>query len=88
MLTSLVEILAGDQLGPTSRDLRLLGRLSSLEVRILAAATRGMTNSEIAAATCFTEGTINNRLADIYRQIGVSNWAEAAYFATRTGIVK
>ncbi len=87
-LTDLVQTITGQQLGPSRADRTLLDRLNERDLQILKEAAQGRTNAEIAASTCFSVGTIKNRLADIYRRIGVVNRAEAAYFATRAGIVK
>lgn len=87
-LTDLVETITGQQLGPSREDRKLLDRLNERDLQILKEAAQGRTNAEIADSTCFSVGTIKNRLADIYRRIGVANRAEAAYFATRAGIVK
>ncbi len=64
----------------------VLGNLRERDVAILKAVARGCTNSEIAAELNFAVGTIKNRLARIYRVLGVSDRAGAMALAIRAGL--
>jgi DNA-binding NarL/FixJ family response regulator/GAF domain-containing protein len=67
-----------------SATMKLLGER---DLAILQAVANGQSNAEIAAALSFAVGTIKNRLARIYKVLGVSDRAGAMAFAIRTGIV-
>jgi DNA-binding NarL/FixJ family response regulator len=52
--------------------------LSMRETQVLEMASRGMTNSQMAADLCLSVHAIKFHLAAIYRKLGVANRTEAA----------
>jgi len=60
--------------------------LSLRETQVLEMASRGMTNSQMAADLCLSVHAIKFHLAAIYRKLGVANRTEAAvaYITSRT----
>ncbi|MDA1297365.1 MAG: GAF domain-containing protein [Chloroflexi bacterium] len=64
-----------------------LQQLGERDLAILQAVANGQSNAEIAAALSFAVGTIKNRLARIYKVLGVSDRAGAMAFVIRAGIV-
>lgn len=59
--------------------------LTERERGVLAAATRGASNAEIAAALCLSEGTVRNYLSVAMQKLGARNRVEAAYIAEQKG---
>ena len=60
------------------RDARPAGaRLSPREADVLALASRGLTNRQIAAELHVTVHAVKFHLAGVYRKLGVSNRTEA-----------
>jgi two-component system response regulator DevR len=57
--------------------------LSEQEQRVLALIATGQTNRQIAQALHLGEGTIRNYVSTVLGQLGVSNRAEAAAYATK-----
>ncbi|MEX0761417.1 MAG: GAF domain-containing protein [Dehalococcoidia bacterium] len=74
------------QLGPTEAEQAVLDQLSVKDVDILRAMASGLSNAEIADMYNFATGTIKNRLARLYRVLGVTDRAGATRFAVRVGI--
>jgi len=60
--------------------------LSLRETQVLEMASRGMTNSQMAADLCLSVHAIKFHLAAIYRKLGVANRTEAAvaYITSRS----
>ncbi|MEX2377668.1 MAG: GAF domain-containing protein [Dehalococcoidia bacterium] len=65
----------------------LAERLTDRDREILQGVVQGATNSQIARQLHLAEGTVRNRLTDIYRRLGIAHRSEAAYLATRLGVV-
>lgn len=85
MLKSLVEQMPDFGL-PPNEERELLSALSDSDRAILGMLARGLTNAEIATETSFAAGTIKNRIARIYKQLGLTDRAQAAAFAVRFGL--
>jgi DNA-binding NarL/FixJ family response regulator len=60
-------------------------RLSTAEEAVVRLVARGMSNGEIARELCLTEGSVCNRLTEIYRKLCVTNRVQAALYAIRRG---
>jgi len=82
--------------GPNSSELeidddvvgaRVQNRLSSRELRIVAAIVQGYKNREIAAQLCTSEHVIKNALRAIFDKIGVSDRLELALFVVHHRIL-
>jgi DNA-binding NarL/FixJ family response regulator len=60
--------------------------LSMRETQVLEMASRGMTNSQMAADLCVSVHAVKFHLAAIYRKLGVANRTEAAvaYITSRS----
>ncbi len=69
-----------------SRNEKGPAHLDHIDQEVLERIARGMTNEEIARELNFAVGTVKNRVARIYRMLGVSNRAEAVAFAVRNPI--
>ena len=65
----------------------IIEQLNDRDIEILQAVANGQSNAEIATELSFAVGTIKNRLARIYKILGVSDRAGAMAFAIRTGAV-
>jgi DNA-binding NarL/FixJ family response regulator len=65
----------------------ILEQLNDRDIEILQAVANGRSNAEIATELSFAVGTIKNRLARIYKILGVADRAGAMAFAIRTGAV-
>jgi GAF domain-containing protein/DNA-binding NarL/FixJ family response regulator len=65
----------------------ILEQLKDRDIAILQAVANGQSNAEIATELSFAVGTIKNRLARIYKILGVADRAGAMAFAIRTGVV-
>jgi len=69
--------------GPTdSED----GTLSRRERQTLALISYGLRNAEVAAQLGVAESTVASHIKSIYRKLGISSRAEAAWHATRMGL--
>jgi DNA-binding NarL/FixJ family response regulator len=64
-----------------------LRSLTLRETAVLRAATRGLSNKEIARELALAEVTIKVHLTAIFRKMGVRSRTEAAMQATRTGLL-
>jgi DNA-binding NarL/FixJ family response regulator len=60
--------------------------LTRREQDVLALVAAGQTNREIGAALSISENTVNFHVRNILARLGVRNRAEAAAYATRTGL--
>lgn len=65
----------------------ILEQLDDRDLAILKAVANGQSNAEIANELSFAVGTIKNRLARIYKFLGVADRAGAMVFAIRAGVV-
>jgi DNA-binding CsgD family transcriptional regulator len=65
----------GERVEPVSRHLELLSRR---EAEVLAVASLGLTNAQVAVRLNVTIHAVKFHLASIYRKLGVSNRTEAA----------
>ncbi|CUH62846.1 Protease production enhancer protein [Thalassovita gelatinovora] len=61
--------------------------LSSREKEVLALIGRGLRNVEVAEDLDIAEGTVASHIKTIYRKLGISSRAEAAWHAARMGLV-
>jgi len=61
--------------------------LSSREKEVLALIGRGLRNIEVAEDLDIAEGTVASHIKTIYRKLGISSRAEAAWHAARMGLV-
>jgi len=61
-------------------------RLSDRDRELLALVSRGLTTEQISAHLFLSPKTIRNRLSDLYRNLGVSNRAEAVAAAYELGM--
>ncbi|UWQ16570.1 response regulator transcription factor [Jannaschia sp. M317] len=68
--------------GPVEVDARLTER----EREVLALIGRGLRTSEVAAELGLAETTVAGYIKAIYRKLGISSRAEAAWHATRMGL--
>lgn len=62
--------------------------LTRVDLQILQAVVAGQHTQEIAKSLHFAPGTVRNRLARIYRVLGVSDRAGAVSAAIRSGLIK
>jgi DNA-binding NarL/FixJ family response regulator len=60
--------------------------LTARETEVLGLIGRGMRNSEVAQALTLAESTVAGYIKSIYRKLGISSRAEAAWHATRMGL--
>lgn len=60
--------------------------LTPRETDVLALIGRGMRNAEVAAALGIAETTVAGHIKAIYRKLGISSRAEAAWHAARMGL--
>ena len=65
----------------------IVEQLNVGDIAILQAVANGQSNAEIAENLNFAIGTIKNRLAKIYKNLGVSDRSGAMAFAIRNGVV-
>ncbi|MDA3005084.1 MAG: response regulator transcription factor, partial [Actinomycetota bacterium] len=63
------------------------GDLTAREREVLALASRGMSNVQIADSLFVTEQTVKFHLSNIYRKLGVHNRTEASHRASRHGML-
>lgn len=61
--------------------------LTAREREILALIGRGLRNAEVAAETGLAVGTVASHIKAIYRKLGISSRAEAAWHAARMGLI-
>ncbi len=61
--------------------------LTSRETQVLAMIGRGLRNAEVAADMKIAESTVAGYIKTIYRKLGISSRAEAAWHAARMGLV-
>jgi DNA-binding NarL/FixJ family response regulator len=69
--------------GPISDD---DGKLTQREIDVLALISRGLRNAEVADELGLAESTVAGYIKTIYRKLGISSRAEAAWHATRLGL--
>lgn len=62
------------------------GRLTERETDVLALISRGLRNAEVAAELGLADSTVAGYIKTIYRKLGISSRAEAAWHATRMGL--
>lgn len=60
--------------------------LSSREVEVLRLLAAGRSNAQIAEELVISLNTVNRHVSNIYAKTGAANRAEAASYATRSGI--
>lgn len=60
--------------------------LSEREKQTLALISRGYRNSDVAGQLGIAESTVASHIKSIYRKLGISSRAEAAWHATRLGL--
>jgi DNA-binding NarL/FixJ family response regulator len=68
--------------GPVDSEARLTQR----ESEVLALIARGLRNAEVAQSLEIAESTVAGYIKTIYRKLGISSRAEAAWHATRLGL--
>lgn len=62
------------------------GELTEREKQTLALISRGLRNSDVSAQLGIAESTVASHIKAIYRKLGISSRAEAAWHATRLGL--
>ena len=72
-----------ERTGPTDTE---AGALSQRERQTLALISHGLRNAEVAAQLGIAESTVASHIKSIYRKLGISSRAEAAWHATRLGL--
>ena len=71
--------------GPASdEDVRLTDR----ETEVLGLIGRGLRNAEVAKELGIAESTVAGYIKDVYRKLGISSRAEAAWHASRLGLAR
>ncbi len=60
--------------------------LTRRELEVLALIARGLRNVDVAEQLAIAEGTVAQHIKSIYRKLGISSRAEAAWHATRMGL--
>ncbi|WP_179379604.1 LuxR C-terminal-related transcriptional regulator [Jannaschia marina] len=68
--------------GPVAEEARLTDR----EREVLALIARGLRNGEVASELGLAETTVAGYIKAVYRKLGISSRAEAAWHATRMGL--
>ena len=61
--------------------------LTGREKEVLALIGRGLRNAEVAEEIGLAEGTVASHIKAIYRKLGISSRAEAAWHAARMGLI-
>lgn len=64
----------------------LEGRLTERETEVLSLISKGLRNAEVASALTIAETTVAGYIKIIYRKLGISSRAEAAWHASRLGL--
>lgn len=62
------------------------GELTPREKEVLSLIARGLRNTDVAQALNITDSTVASYIKTIYRKLGISSRAEAAWHATRLGL--
>ncbi|MEO9464849.1 response regulator transcription factor [Sulfitobacter pontiacus] len=62
------------------------GRLTERETEVLTLISKGLRNSEVASALNIAETTVAGYIKIVYRKLGISSRAEAAWHANRLGL--
>jgi DNA-binding NarL/FixJ family response regulator len=90
LANALKEVLAGEVVfRPIATDgvaPKRTGLLSLRETEVLAMATRGLTNKQIARLLAITERTVKAHLGAAFRHLGAKTRTEAAFKATERGL--
>lgn len=60
--------------------------LTDREAEVLALIGRGLRNAEVARSLGITENTVAGYIKEVYRKLGISSRAEAAWHAARLGL--
>jgi DNA-binding NarL/FixJ family response regulator len=61
--------------------------LTDQEIEILQLAAAGLTNKHIGAQQFWSETTVNRKMRQIYRKLGVKNRVQAVAEASRLGLI-
>ena len=89
LATAIRRVVAGERVVDPTLAMAALSEgnnpLTERERTVLAAATRGATNAEIAAAFFLSEGTVRNYLSVAIQKLGARNRVEAAHIAEQKG---
>jgi DNA-binding NarL/FixJ family response regulator len=72
---------------PAAADTRVADSLSEREREVLGLLARGLSNADIAARLCLSEGTVRNYVSSIFGKLDVSDRTQAAVMAIRYGLV-
>ena len=70
----------------TGQVARLDGRLTERETEVLTLISKGLRNAEVASALNIAETTVAGYIKIVYRKLGISSRAEAAWHANRLGL--
>ena len=62
------------------------GRLTERETEVLTLISKGLRNAEVASALNIAETTVAGYIKIVYRKLGISSRAEAAWHANRLGL--
>ncbi|MEO3799445.1 response regulator transcription factor [Nonomuraea sp. B1E8] len=73
--------------GPDKARDHRAGLLSQREREVLAQITTGMSNSEIAAQMCLSEGTVRTHVSNILAKLGLRDRVQIVVFAYENGLV-
>ncbi len=89
LATAIRRVVAGERVVDPTLAMAALSEgnnpLTERERHVLAAATRGATNAEIAASFFLSEGTVRNYLSVAMQKLGARNRVEAAHIAEQKG---
>ena len=80
------EVAAGAQRHHTGPVASLDGRLTERETEVLTLISKGLRNAEVASALNIAETTVAGYIKIVYRKLGISSRAEAAWHANRLGL--
>jgi len=72
---------------PAAVDTLVAEALSEREREVLGLLARGLSNADIAARLCLSEGTVRNYVSAIFSKLEVSDRTQAAVLAIRHGLV-
>ena len=72
---------------PAAVDTLVADVLSEREREVLGLLARGLSNADIAARLCLSEGTVRNYVSSIFSKLDVSDRTQAAVLAIRYGLV-